>query len=78
MLFLTVLLAVLSWSDAESVSFQLDLGGEGHKGAGYNLFTPRCESKALGDKSSHGNVGLSKARRVVTPSLIGKGGGTLA
>lgn len=48
MLFLIVLLAALIWFKAESVSFQLDLGGEDHNGASYNLFTLKCESKTLG------------------------------
>lgn len=48
LLFLIVLLAVLIWFKAESVSFQLDLGGEGYNGTSYNLFTLRCEPKTLG------------------------------
>lgn len=49
LLFPMALLAVLTWSEAESVSFRLGLGGEeGHNRTYYNLFTLQCESKALG------------------------------
>lgn len=66
MLFLIVLLAALIWFKAESVFFQLDLWGEGHNRASYNLFTLKCESKTLGI-GTHMEMGglLSKARRAV-------------
>lgn len=76
LLFLIVPLAALIWFKAESVSFQLDLGGEGHNGASYNLFTLKCESKTLGI-GTHMEMGApvqsQKGSSFNEPSLTGAG-----